>query len=117
MAWVTPWYMAQTGEKGVEEAKEKGTIDFEGWLPWRGSRKESEWLEFQNLTVAGTKFSDAFKFKIRPSKEVWTGCSGIGLERWMSVFLSQKGLDPKNWPGSFRDYISSLPKEPKTLKL
>lgn len=117
MAWVTPWYMAQTGEKGVEEAKEKGTIDFEGWLPWRGSRKESEWLEFQNLTIAGTKFSDAFKFKIRPSKEAWTGCSGIGLERWMSVFLSQKGLDPKNWPRSFRDYLSSLPREPKTLKL
>lgn len=117
MAWVTPWYMAQTGETGVETVKEKGTIDFEGWLPWRGSRSESEWLEFQNLTVAGTKFSDAFKFRIRPDKEVWTGCSGIGLERWMSVFLSQKGLDPQHWPKAFKERLGELPKEPKTLKL
>ncbi len=115
MAKVTPWYMAQAGQLGLEEEKEIGTIDFEAWLPWRGPREKSEWLEFQNLTVAGTKFSDAWDFKTEKGKEVWTGCSGIGLERWLAVFLAQKGLEPKKWPKKFVKILGKLPKEIKLI--
>ncbi|MEM5793903.1 MAG: aminoacyl--tRNA ligase-related protein [Candidatus Aenigmatarchaeota archaeon] len=110
MAWVTPWYMAQAGQVGETE-KEKGTIDFEAWLPFRGSRESSEWLEFQNITVAGTKFSDAWDFKTSSGKEVWSGCSGIGLERWVVAFLAQKGLDSKKWPREFAKRFGKTPKE------
>lgn len=112
-AWVVPWYMEQAGELEVE--KEMGTIDFEAYLPFRGTRKKSEWLEFQNLTVAGTKFSDAWKFKTVSGKEIWTGCTGIGLERWMITFLAQKSLEPKKWPKEFRKRIGKLPKELKLI--
>lgn len=114
-AWVVPWYMEQAGELEIAKTRDVGTIDFEAYLPFRGPREESEWLEFQNLTVAGTKFSEAWKFKTASRKEIWTGCTGIGLERWMVAFLAQKGLDPEKWPLEFRKRIRKLPKEMKLL--
>ncbi|MCI4347708.1 MAG: serine--tRNA ligase, partial [Thermoplasmata archaeon] len=54
-AWVTPFYMQQSGGVGVEDETQriKGTIDFEAYLPYRGARETSEWLEFQNLSIVG----------------------------------------------------------------
>ncbi len=111
MAWVTPWYMEQSGQiTDVDgDTRSKGTIDFEAYLPYKGSRKDSEWLEYQNLSIIGDKFIKAFNIKSQRS-ELWSGCSGIGLERWTAVFLAQKGLDPKNWPESFIDRLGNLPK-------
>ncbi len=115
MAWVTPFYMQQSGQAGVDDAdsaKVKGTIDFEAYLPYRGAREASEWLEFQNLSIVGDKYTRAFNIKGQKS-ELWSGCSGIGLERWTAAFLAQKGLDPAKWPAGFRKY---LPEPPKGIK-
>lgn len=109
MAWVTPWYMQQAGKLGDESTQDTGTIDFEAYMPYRGTRKDSEWLEFQNLSILGDKYIKAFNIKTQ-KREIWSGCSGIGLERWTTAFLAQKGLDPKNWPSGFKKYISTLPK-------
>jgi seryl-tRNA synthetase len=116
MAWVTPWYMEQAGqvtEKSSEE-KIKGTIDFEAYLPYRGSRDESEWLEYQNLSIIGDKFTKAFNIKSQHG-DLWSGCSGIGVERWVAVFLAQKGLETKDWPATFKERIGDLPKGIKIL--
>jgi len=107
MAWVTPWYMQQAGQHG-ETNQECGTIDFEAYMPYRGNRKNSEWLEFQNLSILGDKYIQAFNIKTQKS-ELWSGCSGIGLERWTTAFLAQKGLNPKDWPEGFRKYLDKLP--------
>jgi len=109
MAWVTPWYMQQAGKLGDESTQDTGTIDFEAYMPYRGNRKDSEWLEFQNLSILGDKYIGAFNIKAQKS-ELWSGCSGIGLERWATAFLAQKGLDQKNWPSTFKKYLSALPK-------
>jgi len=108
MAWVTPWYMAQAGKIGDEGTQETGTIDFEAYMPYRGNRKDSEWLEFQNLSILGDKYIKAFNIKAQKS-ELWSGCSGIGLERWVSAFLAQKGIDPDKWPEGFKKYLNKLP--------
>lgn len=114
MAWVTPFYMQQEGqESGLDdeddgEAREKGTIDFEAYLPYRGDRDEAEWLEFQNLSIVGDKYTDAFNIKGQ-TLDLWSGCSGIGLERWAIAFLGQKGLDPDGWPEAFRKRVPELP--------
>jgi seryl-tRNA synthetase len=111
MVWVTPWYLQQAGQVTYEKdasEKIKGTIDFEAYMPYRGSREESEWLEFQNLSIIGDKFTKAFN--IKPQKgELWSGCSGIGLERWTAAFLSQKSLEYENWPKKFQEKIGKLP--------
>jgi len=109
MAWVTPWYMQQAGKLGETGTQETGTIDFEAYMPYRGNRKNSEWLEFQNLSILGDKYISAFNIKSQKS-ELWSGCSGIGLERWTTAFLAQRGLDPEKWPDGFRKYLKQLPK-------
>ncbi len=108
MAWVTPWYMQQAGKHG-ETTQECGTIDFEAYMPYRGSRKDSEWLEFQNLSIIGDKYIKSFNIKAQKS-DLWSGCSGIGLERWTTAFLAQKGLRPEKWPEGFKKYLDKLPK-------
>ncbi|MEF8879678.1 MAG: serine--tRNA ligase [Candidatus Thermoplasmatota archaeon] len=113
MAWVTPWYMQQAGEHG-EINQDCGTIDFESYMPYRGNRSDSEWLEFQNLSIIGDKYIDAFNIKTQKS-DLWSGCSGIGLERWMTAFLAQKGLNPEGWPKGFKKYLKNLPSGIKFL--
>ncbi|TFF88998.1 MAG: serine--tRNA ligase [Promethearchaeota archaeon] len=110
MAWVTPFYMQHSGLVGLDDESQrvKGTIDFETYLPYRGSRENSEWLEFQNLSIVGDKYTDAFNIKAQ-KLDLWSGCSGVGLERWTISFLAQKGLDPKNWPDKFRKIVGDLP--------
>ncbi len=107
MAWVTPWYMQQAGKIGGKGTQDTGTIDFEAYMPYRGNRK-SEWLEFQNLSILGDKYVSAFNIKAQKSI-LWSGCSGIGLERWTTAFLAQKGLNPDKWPEGFRKYLDKLP--------
>lgn len=115
-AWVTPFYLQQAGGVGVEDpdARIKGTIDFEAYLPYRGTRESSEWLEFQNLSIVGEKYTEAFTIRAQKG-EIWSGCSGIGLERWLTAFLAQHGLDAKDWPAKFREYAGTLPREVQFL--
>jgi seryl-tRNA synthetase len=115
-AWVTPFYMQQSGELGVEDEVQrvKGTMDFEAYLPYRGPRDGSEWLEFQNLSIVGDKYTKAFNIKSQKG-ELWSGCTGIGLERWLTAFLAERGLDPEGWPAGFRKYAGELPREIRFL--
>jgi len=107
-ARVTPWFMAQEGLLGLAEGNTVGTTDYEACLPYRGP--DGEWLEFQNVSVNGDKYPKGFNVKLQSGEELWSGCSGVGLERWAAVFLAQKGLDPDNWPEEFRKRIGELPK-------
>jgi seryl-tRNA synthetase len=103
-AWVTPWFMAQEGKAGLAESREVGTIDYEAVLPY-----SDKWLEFQNVSVNGDKYPKGFTVKLQSGEELWSGCSGVGLERWAAVFLAQKGLNADKWPAKFRDAVGALP--------
>ncbi len=112
MAKVDPFYLQQAGSS-EDEQDEEGTIDFEAYLPYRGDREESEWLEFQNLSIF-KKYTESFNIKSQ-TKELYSGCSGIGLERWASAFLAQKGIEPEYWPKRFKKYYGESPKGLKLL--
>jgi len=118
-AWVTPWYLEQEGvtvELKEIDLNRPGTIDFEVWLPYKGSRNDKKsWLEVGNISVHGTKFTSPFKIKHNKGKVLWTGCSGFGIERWTLGFLAQKGFNPENWPKRVQEYIKRHP-FPKSLK-
>jgi len=98
---------------GLKDKDEKmhdvGTIDFESYLPYRGTRKESEWLEFQNASNNGDKYTKGFNVKSQKGTELWSGCTGIGMERWLATFTAQKGLDMENWPKEFRKRFGEVP--------
>lgn len=105
-AKVTPWFMAQEGMVGESSDAEIGTRDYEACLPYNGS-----WLEFQNVSVNGDKYPKGFNVKIQSGEECWSGCSGIGLERWTAVLLAQKGFDRANWP----ERLARLVSEPEEV--
>ncbi|MEM2976143.1 MAG: serine--tRNA ligase [Thermoplasmata archaeon] len=109
MARVTPWFMAQEGLVGKSEQSEVGTIDYEGRLPYREGTGD-EWLEFQNVSVNGDKYPKGFTVKLQSGEPLWSGCSGIGLERWSAVFLAQKGLEPAAWPRKVRELYGEMPR-------
>lgn len=104
-AWVTPWFMAQEGLTGTAGDESVGTIDYESFMPYR-----DEWLEFQNVSVNGDKYPLGFNVKLQSGGDLWSGCSGVGLERWASAFIAQKGIDPENWPLPFREIVGELPR-------
>jgi seryl-tRNA synthetase len=105
-ARVTPWFMAQEGLFGVSESESIGTRDYEALLPYNG-----DWLEFQNVSVNGNKYPKGFNVKIQSGEECWSGCSGIGMERWTAAFLAQKGFDTSRWP----EGVAKLVGEPKDI--
>ncbi|NLI62852.1 MAG: serine--tRNA ligase [Methanosarcinaceae archaeon] len=108
-AWVTPWFMAQEGLVGLSNEKRVGTTDYEAPLPYKG--ENGEWLEFQNLSINGDKYPSGFNVKLQSGDELWSGCSGVGLERWAAVFLAQHGLDETKWPETFRNRFGDMPKD------
>ncbi|MDD1651856.1 MAG: serine--tRNA ligase [Methanomicrobiales archaeon] len=102
-ARVTPWFMAQEGMVGACGCETVGTTDYEAFLPYSGT-----WLEFQNVSVNGDKYPKGFNVKIQSGEPCWSGCSGIGLERWTAAFLAQKGFDPARWPEGVASRVGEL---------
>lgn len=107
MAKVEPFYLQQAGGKKEEKEVDLGTVDFEAYLPYRGTREDSEWLEIGNLSIF-RKYTEAFNIKSQ-SDELLSGCSGIGIERWASSFLAQKSLNTEDWPERFKEYFGEMP--------
>ncbi len=117
-ARVMPWWLQQSAkDEENTEASDMivGTIDFESYMPYRGNRKESEWLEIQNISIIGDKYPKGFSVKTEGGKELWSGCGGGSFERFITAFVAQKGLDQKNWPDKLRKYVDSIPPPVKFL--
>ncbi|MEM1569279.1 MAG: aminoacyl--tRNA ligase-related protein [Candidatus Bathyarchaeia archaeon] len=92
------------------------TIDLEAWLPYRGSREDSEWLEIGGaFSCHRDKYVKSFKIKEAKNRDVWTGCSGFGITRWATAFLAQKGFNPNDWPSEVKRRLGELPKPVKTI--
>ncbi|RZN65236.1 MAG: serine--tRNA ligase [Candidatus Methanoliparum thermophilum] len=67
-----------------------------------------------SVNIHGTHFVTGFS--IRSPKPIWTGCIGLGISRWVAVFLSHYGFDIEKWPSIIKERVRELPKVPKTLE-
>ncbi|MBD3193151.1 MAG: serine--tRNA ligase [Candidatus Heimdallarchaeota archaeon] len=119
-AWVTPWWTGPTEREerprpAIDSFDQIGTIDMEVYLPYKGKRETSEWLETQNLSILGKKYPEGFTVKAQSGKELWSGCGGGSFERYVSAFVAQKGINPNDWPKSVVKYIDRLPEGPTFL--
>ncbi|MGQ9781726.1 MAG: aminoacyl--tRNA ligase-related protein [Nitrososphaeria archaeon] len=99
-----PFYVKESSmEFDPYNSVEVPAYDIEIYLPYRGPREESEWLEVAGCFVHKKKFVDSFKIKGDNSNEIWTGCTGLGLSRWVAAFLAEKGFKEENWPAVIRE--------------
>jgi len=106
---VTPVWMAHAGVAKDETRDVPATLDIEVYIPHRGDRETSEWLEVANASVHFEKYVDWYNIKEKKGREVWTGCSGNGLERLAVSVLANHGFDPDRWPAGLRRHLESLP--------
>lgn len=67
-----------------------------------------------SANVHGTHFTEGFTINEAHKHTLWTGCTGLGLTRWIYGFLSQKGFNKENWPDRINERIKDV-KVPKIL--
>ncbi|MDI9623572.1 MAG: serine--tRNA ligase [Methanothermobacter sp.] len=61
-----------------------------------------------SANVHGTHFIEGFSIKEAHGEKIWTGCTGIGLTRWVFGFLAQKGFETDNWPKAIKNKIKEV---------
>lgn len=114
-----PFYLSQeeAGKRMVDISKSSKipALDVECYLPYRGDRETSEWLEISACNVHMTHYVSSFRIKEAKGEELWTGCAGHGLTRWATALLAQKGFDFDKWPEEVKRRIGSLPPPTTTL--
>ncbi|MCX8204309.1 MAG: serine--tRNA ligase [Candidatus Nezhaarchaeota archaeon] len=114
-----PFYLSQEEASrrlvDISTSSKIPALDVECYLPYRGGREASEWLEVSACNVHMTHYVDSFKIKEVKGRELWTGCVGHGLTRWATAFLAQKGFDFDSWPKEVKERIGSLPPPITTL--
>ena len=57
-------------------------------------------LACASFNLHANTFGTAANIRLPDGTTAFTGCTGFGLERFVYAFLSQFGLDPRNWSGS-----------------
>ena len=67
-----------------------------------------------SANVHGTHFTQGFSIREAHNHTLWTGCTGLGLTRWLFGFLAQKGFDTENWPKLIKNQYKNV-KVPKIL--
>lgn len=67
-----------------------------------------------SANVHGTHFIEGFSIKEARKNPVWTGCTGIGVSRWIFGFLAQKGFDLEKWPPLVQERVEKI-KVPKLI--
>ena len=67
-----------------------------------------------SANVHGTHFTEGFSIRETHNHTIWTGCTGIGITRWLFGFLAQKGFDQENWPDEIREKVKNV-RVPKVL--
>ena len=61
-----------------------------------------------SANVHGTHFTEGFSIKEAHQKTLWTGCTGIGITRWLFGFLAQKGFDKEKWPVEVKEKVDKV---------
>jgi seryl-tRNA synthetase len=61
-----------------------------------------------SANIHGTHFIEGFSIKEAHNHRIWTGCTGIGISRWIFGFLAQKGFDDDKWPEEVRNRMKRV---------
>jgi hypothetical protein len=64
-------------------------------------------LSAASFNLHETFFGDTFGIALDDGSPVWTGCVGIGVDRWVLACFTQHGFDPGRWPPVLRERVFS----------
>ena len=67
-----------------------------------------------SANIHGTHFIEGFSIKEAHNHRIWTGCTGVGISRWIFGFLAQKGFNNDNWPEEVSERVKMV-RVPKIL--
>ncbi len=109
------WAKEGSVDFDVSDSKNIAAYDLEIYLPYRGDREKSEWLEIAGCFVHQLKFVKSFKIKEIKKRDIWTGCTGLGVTRWVAAFLSTHGFDLETWPMAIKKRFDTNYKPVKTI--
>lgn len=110
-----PFFTKEAAEiSDIFDSKQVPAYDLEVYLPYRGPRETGEWLEVAAFFIHKGKFIEAFKIKEAKGREIWEGCTGMGVSRWVAGFLAQHGFDCDLWPKAVERRVRKY-EVPRTL--
>ena len=101
-----PCHSSPINTKRYEKASNLDEIplyDFEFYIP-----KEKKWLEVCGTCIEEDENTNAYGIQTITGKKVWSGCSGVGLNRLVYSFLSQFGFQEENYPALISKYIRKV---------
>lgn len=84
------------------------TLDIELSIPHLVQQGREPWVEIGGGDIAGTRLTYNFDLQDGSGKEILSGCQGVGWQRIIYAFLSQKGLDQHSWPEVLTKKLESL---------
>jgi seryl-tRNA synthetase len=58
-----------------------------------------------SINIHGKFFGDRFSIRTEDGGTAFTGCIGLGIERWVLSAFTQHGFDPQRWPAAARTEI------------
>ncbi|MCE5213647.1 MAG: serine--tRNA ligase [Methanobacterium sp.] len=61
-----------------------------------------------SANIHGTHFIEGFSIKEAHNHRIWTGCTGVGISRWIFGFLAQKGFNQENWPDEITERMKKV---------
>jgi seryl-tRNA synthetase len=88
-----PFFLSESVDKAVYQRL--GEVKYELLLsiPHRDSQ-----IAVSSFNLHRDYYASLYDLRQQGGAPAETACMGFGMERWVYAFLSQKGLDPSQWP-------------------
>ncbi len=107
-----PFYLeGRKGELDEVEYPDIPKYEIQVEMPHTGEN-----LSVGSVNLHGTHFVKGFSIRSGFDEPLWTGCAGLGINRWLLAFLAYNSFNPDNWPKKIRKKATPLPSVPKTLE-
>lgn len=94
-------YQLKEGEIPTPESQEEIPIkDLEIYIP-----HQERWLEVVGSSVLANTMTSRFNIRGNNGEELWSGCTGVGLNRLMYAVISNYGTKQENFPEKLREVM------------
>jgi seryl-tRNA synthetase len=99
-------YRLKDGEIKMPESSEEIPIkDLEIYCPGYSNKDGEPYLEVGGSSILANTMTSKFNINGKNGEELWSGCTGIGLNRLMYAVISNHGTDLEKMPSKIQEAI------------